>query len=78
MAGDAEKPVTKPNLRKGEVYERFFASLPEYGVQDWNWAECKRVQATLKRCYFDGARSVLSDRIWQRMRQLEKEGNHEA
>ncbi len=73
---EKQQPQT---LRKGEIFERFFASLPENGVQDWTWAECQRVYRTLKPCWVAfGLRGMMGERLHKRMWELRKLGlNHD-
>lgn len=69
------KPVRKPNLRKGEIFERFFAALPDYGVQAWSLIECERVRRALKPCWQNhDARGMLMNRLNERKQELRKKG----
>jgi len=66
--------MTAPStLAKGEIFKRFFASLPEYGVQDWSLEECERVRRAMKPCWkHHRVRGILMERLNERKQELRK------
>ena len=76
---DHPRSIVAQQLRKGQIFKRFFAALPAYGVQDWSLAECERIKQSLKPCWKQHKlRDLFMERIEERKRELRKVGTNEA
>jgi hypothetical protein len=59
-------------MKRKEVYQQFFAALPETPVQFWTIEECRRVKIKLKPIFkhYGGFRNEMFAAIERRMKEL--------